>query len=496
MTLNIRESKSRGRSVAQWVVGAALVLMLLLSLDGLIAVESSRMAFDDHFTGRTMRFDYYHSGVAGSEEISLDKFRLEGPWPGSRTRLLDDTNMGKYLFEVVDSATNRTIYSRGFASIYGEWETTGEASDEIRRTFHESQRFPETSKPCQVTLKKRADDGSFREIYSTVFDPASRFVDRSPLKSDGEVWAVFENGEPAQKVDVLVLGDGYTSSQLPKYRADVKRLVGALFATEPFHSRQSDFNVWAIDVPSQDSGISNPRGESWKNTSLGLSFNAFDTDRYVLTMENEALREIAGQAPYDALIIIFNNRKYGGGGIFNLWATCSADTKPAEYVFVHEFGHSFGGLADEYYTSQVAYENFVSPGVEPWEPNITALLDPEHLKWKDLVEDGIPIPTPWEQDGYDKASHEYQRKRAEALKNAVGDEAVEKLFDQVSNETGPMLQRETYAGKIGAFEGAGYQAKGLYRPAVDCIMFTRNPKDFCKVCSRGIERVIDLYSRP
>jgi len=451
--------------------------------------------FDEHFTGATMRFDAFHTGTATEEHLSVDRFRIEGPWPGSRTRLLDDTNLGKYLFEVVDLTTNLTLYSRGFCSIYGEWETTGEARSGAWRTFHESQRFPEPRKACQVVVKKRADDGSFREIFSCKVDPASRFVDRSPLVPNGSAWAVFENGPPASKVDILVLGDGYTAEERDKFHADVARLVGILFDTEPFRSRRDDFNVRAIDLASGASGITNPRRGFWNGTPIGLSFNSLDSDRYVLSLENEAIREIAAQVPYDALMLVANTRKYGGGGIFNLYATCAADSEPAPYIFVHEFGHAFAGLADEYYTSSVAYEDFTPAGVEPWEPNATALLDPKALKWKDLVEPETPIPTPWDQKTYDTASYEYQAKRAKLLEEGASEEAMEALFREVKRITGPMLASETYAGKVGAFEGAAYEAKGLYRPEVDCIMFTRNPTDFCRVCRQAIERVIDLQTK-
>lgn len=452
--------------------------------------------FDQHFTGKTLRFDYYHSGTATEEHVSLDQVRLEGEWPGNRVQLLDDTNLGKYLFVVSDPRTNLPIYSRGFASIYGEWETTGEARSGVWRTFHESQRFPEPKAECQLTLKKRGADGVFREIYSAVIDPGSRFVNRSPLNAQGRAWSVFKSGSSAAKVDFLVIGDGYTAEETPEFHADVKRLVGALFDAEPFRSRRESFNVWAVDTESARSGVSMPRAGVWNDTPLGLSYNAFDSERYMLSYRNRAIREIAALAPYDTLVLLANSRKYGGGGIFNLWATCAADTAAANYIFVHEIGHSFAGLADEYYTSQVAYEGFVASGVEPWEPNITALLDPKRLKWRSLVEPSTPIPTPWNQESYDRVSREYQEKRKKLRTAGASEKELEALFDEVKKQTGPLLDGMRHAGKVGAFEGAGYQAKGLYRPELDCIMFTRNPSSFCRVCTRAIERIIRLYAGP
>lgn len=459
-----------------------------------LSAFSAEPKFEDLFTGKTLRFDYLHSGIATEEHISLDQVRLEGDWPGSRTRLIDDTNLGKYLFEVVDRDTNRVIYSRGFASIYGEWETIDEAKKKIWRSFHESQRFPEPKKEVALVLKKRGDDGIFREIYSGVCDPKGRFVNRSIVPKNGKVWSVFENGAPAKKVDLLILSDGYAAGEQEKFHSDVNRLVPYMFETEPFRRLKNNFNVRAIDVVSPDSGVSNPRKGIWKKTALGLTFNSFDVDRYVLSFDNAAIREVAAQAPYDAIMILFNDRKYGGGGIFNLWATVSSDTDPAPYVFVHEFGHSFAGLADEYYTSEVAYQDFTPAGSEPWEPNITALLDPKNVKWKDLVDTATPMPTPWEQEAYDKASVVYQKRRKAIVDSGAPEQEAERLFAEVKRETGPMLAGQKFSGKVGAFEGAGYQAKGLYRPYTDCIMFTRNPSWFCPVCERAIERVIELYS--
>jgi hypothetical protein len=466
--------------------------MIPLVLPLFLAVQNAA-SFDAQFTGKTLRYDYHHVGTASEEHFALDGYRIEGDWPGSRTHLVDDTNLGKYLFEVVDAATHRVLWSRGFASVYGEWETTGEAKKNWR-AFEESQRFPEPRSPVMLRLSKRADDGCFRELDARVVDPSSRFVDRSPLASRGEVRAVFESGPPARKVDLLVLADGYTAEQRDKFARDVDRLVGVMFDTEPFRAHRGDFNVRALFQASPQAGIANPRKGEWKASPLGCAFNAFDSDRYVLTFENQTLRETAAQAPYDTLILLCNERKYGGGGIFNLWATVTADTEPAPYVFVHEFGHSFAGLADEYYSSQVSYETFNPPGVEPWEPNVTALLDPSKLKWKDLVAEGTPLPTPWDQKRYDEIDLAYQKKRKAAIDAKASEETSEALMREIKLQTKPLLEGEKHFHAVGAFEGAMYEARGLYRPEVDCIMFTRNPTTFCKVCARALERVIATYT--
>ena len=451
--------------------------------------------FDTFFRHKTMRVDYVHSGGLGQEIIGLDQVVSDGPWAGSRTRLVDELNLGKYLFEVLDRRTNRVLYSRGFASIYGEWETTAE-SREVYRSFHESVRFPWPRAPVQVVLKTRDADNSFREIWSTVVDPDSRFVnptDRAPM---GEVWPVFENGPSSQKVDLLVIGDGYTAAQIPKFHADATRLVNALFAEEPFLSRKSDFNVWGLDLPSAESGVSRPRAGQFRRTTLSAEYNIFDSERYLLTYDNRALRDAASAAAYEFLEILVNEEQYGGGGIFNFQATAAADTGFAEYVFVHEFGHHFAGLADEYYTSDVAYETGATYHQEPWEPNVTALHDPANVKWGDFIGVDVSLPTPWDKERFEAGSVAAQGERRELRSDGAPETAMDKLFtDQMERETALLAGME-HAGKVGAFEGASYESTGLYRPEVDCIMFTRNPVGFCRVCRRAIENVIDLYARP
>lgn len=445
-------------------------------------------------TWRTLRFDYLHCGTAAAEHIAPAGFRIEGEWPGSRTQLVEPYDTGKYRFRVYDKQTGQLQWSRGFCSIYGEWETTGPAKDSWG-AFEESQRFPEPKQPARLTLEKRAANGLFAELWSGEVDPGSRFVDRSALPRTGEVLTLREQGPAATQVDLLVIAEGYTQAERAKFAADAQRLTGILLATEPFQRHAQRFNVRGLFVPAAESGLSNPRKGVWRDSAFGAAFNSFDSDRYVLTYRDRVLREAAAQAPYDALIVLCNERKYGGGGIYNLWATVTSDSEAAPYVFVHEFGHSFAGLADEYYSSQVAYEAFQPKGVEPWEANATALLDPAQLKWRDLIEPQTPLPTPWDQAAYDAVDLAYQAKRAQAIAAQASDEQQEELMRDAKTETAPLLAKERHRGKVGAFEGAMYEAKGLYRPEVDCIMFSRNPGSFCRVCERALERTIALYTR-
>jgi hypothetical protein len=450
-------------------------------------------SFDTRFEPRTMRVDYFHTGGKGSEIFALDAVLDDGAWAGSRTRLIDDTNLGKYFFEVVDQSTKQPTYSRGFASIYGEWETTPEVR-QAHRTFHESLRFPWPKAPVTISLKKRQQDQSFAEIWSIAIDPASRFVNRARLEPAGEVWTIFESGPPADKVDIVILGDGYTAAQREKFHADARRLVDALFATEPFKSRKADFNVRAVDLPSAESGIHRTRGNAPRRTALGTQFNIFDSERYVLTLDNRAMRDIASAAPYEFVEILANDQTYGGGGVFNDHATASVDSAYSMYVFIHEFAHHFAALADEYYTSDVAYETGATTHPEPWEPNVTALHDPRRLKWGDLVTSDTPLPTPWPKAEFETRSREFQERRRALRERNVAEADMNALFREQEKWERSLLSAQRYAGRVGAFEGASYEAKGLYRPEIDCIMFTRNPVGFCRVCRRGIERVIDMYT--
>jgi hypothetical protein len=442
----------------------------------------------------TMRVDYYHTGNATEERFSLDRTVVEPlPWPGNPKRPLDETNRGKYLFEVTDGATGMLLFSRGFSSIYGEWETTAEAK-EMNRTFSESLRFPLVDKPARVVIKKRDARNVFREVWRFAIDPADKFVERGrSVPPAGGLIRLHESGDPAGKLDLLILGDGYTNAERGKFERDARRLVAALFATSPFKERQRDINIWGLSPASPQSGISRPSQHIFKRTPLGTSYDAFDSERYVLTFENRAFRELASNAPYDVVEILVNGATYGGGGIFGLYSTVAADSAWAPYIFVHEFGHHLAALADEYYTSDVAYLP-ATDRIEPWEPNVTALLDPATLKWRDLAEATTPLPTPWPKEAFEQYSNGIQRRRREIRAANRPESEMDALFREELAQEKMLLGSSRYASKVGAFEGSNYEARGFYRPQVDCIMFTRNTAGFCAVCRRAIDAILDLYS--
>lgn len=475
------------------------IALLLAALGALVVAHPPIGAvpqdgFDAHFVPRTMRLDYFHTGGLGKEIVALDRVVSDGPWAGSLTRLLDDLNLGAYFFEVSDPETNRVLYSRGFASLYGEWEATDEPKT-VSRTFHESLRFPWPRRPVHVVLKKRGGDGLFREIWSTRVDPDSRFVNAADVAPIGKVVTLLENGPPTDKVDLAILGEGYTAAEMPKFHADARRLLDKLFATEPFKSRKGDFNVRAIDLTAAEAGVNRPHVGKFRRTPVSAEYNIFDSERYLLTLDNRALRDVLSAVPYEFVEILVNEKQYGGGGIFNFQATASVDTAFADYVFVHEFGHHFAGLGDEYYMSPVAYTEAPAQQPEPWEPNITALKDPARLKWRDLVTPGTPLPTPWDKEAWEKQAREYLARRRALIERKAAEAEFDALFREQQKTDTPMLAGMANSGKVGAFEGASYQAKGLYRSQTDCIMFTRDEVGFCAVCRRAIERMVDLYSR-
>jgi hypothetical protein len=444
---------------------------------------------------RTMRIDYYHGGKSHDEWFTLDRTVLEPlEWPGNPAKAIDDSNLGNYQFEVREQSGGKLLYSRGFSSVFAEWKTTDEA-EHANRTFSESLRFPTPSAPVEVLVKKRDEEGAkkdFHVVWKTVVDPKDKFVDRSRPRSPGALITLQKMGDPAGKVDLLVLGDGYTAKERTKFEADARRFMEKLFGASPFKEHRNDFNVWGLCPAADESGISRPSSGIYRRSPLGASYDTFDSERYVLTTENRVMRDVASFAPYEFVEILVNGKTYGGGGIFNQYATVAIDNAWAGYVGVHEFGHHFAGLADEYYTSDVSYRS-QEKRTEPWEPNVTALLNPATLKWKDLAEPGTPLPTPWNKEEFERFEVVIQKQRRQLRAEGKPEAEMEELFRQERKQEEALFRAEKYVGKVGAFEGANYEAKGYFRPEVDCIMFTRYDK-FCAVCRRAIERVIGMYT--
>ncbi|MBA4322849.1 MAG: hypothetical protein C0408_08545, partial [Odoribacter sp.] len=405
-------------------------------------VNNGNVSFDNYFLDKTMRLDYFHSGTSAEEHFAKDRVVSDGIWSGSMKSLIDDLKLGLYFFEVIDKESKVLLYSRGYASVFGEWQTIPEASENWG-TFHESLRLPWPKKPVTVILKKRDSVNNFITIWTTEIDPSSRHVNPADIIHTNQVNVISENGSAGQKVDIVILGDGYSKDEMVKFRNDATRLSGYLMNTEPFKSRSDDFNIRAIEIPGEVSGVNKPHHGVNKRTPLTVHYSSFDSERYALTYDNRTIRDAASQVPYDLMVIMVNERTYGGGGIYNLYTTVSADNKFAEYIMIHEMGHHMAALADEYYTSSVSYE-VPEVKVEPWETNITALFDKNSLKWKDLIADGTPLPTPWNKDEFDKAGYAIQKER-DSLRNALVPETImEDLFTRQMNQENEYFSGEKF----------------------------------------------------
>jgi hypothetical protein len=486
-------------------IGLSVLSVLVLSLTLSAQLPED---FDRYFMDKTMRIDYFHIGDAKEEIVTIDQVYEQGVWTGSLNNLIDTFNNGHYYVKIHDLSSDELIFSKGFDSYYGEYKTTDSAMKGVKRTYHETALIPYPKNKIRFVLEVRNRENKLLPLFSQVINPSGVDICKEPLDKDVKVFEMIESGHPHQKVDVAIIAEGYTKEEEEKCRADLERFADILFSQEPYRTYKDMFNIYGVYKPSEQSGCDEPRRGVFKNTALGASFNSLGSERYLLTEDNKALRDVAAHAPYDALFIMVNHERYGGGGIYNLFCTFTTDNQWHRDLFLHEFGHSFAGLGDEYYTSSVAYDEFYPRGVEPTEANITALLDPENLKWKDLITPGVGIPTPWEKEAFDKMDMDYQKirqdinQKIEEMKRhqAPQDEIErivqksEQLSKQHADKLDAYLAKSKYRDKVGAFEGAGYSAKGLYRPMLDCLMFTKGDKPYCKVCERAIIRVIKHYS--
>jgi hypothetical protein len=444
---------------------------------------------------RTMRVDYDHTGNATEERFALDRVVLEPlEWPGNPARPLDDTNLGKYFFEVVDRKSNRVIYSRGFASVFGEWETTGEAKERFR-TFSESLRFPAPSAPVQILVKKRDSNNAFREIWSTLVDPAGMFVDPSKPPSPGPLLEIEKHGPPAEKIDFLILGDGYTAAERAKFEKDARRLTELLFAVSPFKERRSDFNVWGLCPPTEESGISRPSTGIHRRSRVGATYDAFGSERYVLTFENRSFRDVrllralrVRRDPDELpdvrrgrdLRAVFDGRRRQPLGALRVRPRVRPPFRSARRRVLHLGRRLRAGIGAE----------GRALGAERLRPARSRQAQVEGPRGErdsaaDALAEGkvrddvarFPGPTP----------EDPRRQRTGGADGCP--------FSEEKTEESRLLGGDPHAGKVGAFEGAMYEAKGYFRPQIDCIMFTRDDVGFCAVCRRAIQAVMDLYSK-
>ncbi|MCJ7446146.1 MAG: IgA Peptidase M64 [Bacteroidales bacterium] len=401
--------------------------------------------YDKYFTGKVLRFDFMFAGNNQKTIVYPVGMKEEPFWGGSKTNLIDPFNYGNFRYEVIDSAENTVIYSHGFSTLFQEWQTTAEAKI-MERSFYEVATIPFPKNKVKFVLSMRERNGSFVKLYETVIDPADYFI-RKEKPVNAAVTKIYTAGNPETNVDLAFIAEGYKADEMPKFRDDVRKMADILFAEPPFSEYRNKFNIWAVEAISAESGTDIPGERNYVSTALNSSFYTFDLDRYLTTQDIKSVNDYAALVPHDNIIVLINSTKYGGGGVYNYYSGTTVGHPYTPQVFIHEFAHGFAGLADEYYSSTVAYEEFYPLNIEPWEPNITTMVNFDS-KWKKMIAMETPVPTP----------------------------ALEKYKDIT-----------------GLFEGGGYSAKGIFRPEMECRMKSNSPKGFCSVCREAIKEMIEFY---
>jgi len=407
--------------------------------------QVSNQVFDQLFEQGVMRIDLVFSGTAKETSYALSGVRKEQYYSGPKNKLIDSFDYGDHKFIVKDKASGEMIFSHSYCTLFREWQTT-EESQTLRRAYPHVLRFPWPKATVVVEIHDRSSEGMFNMSWSATFNPASIYTDPgNPYLFESIDLEI--NGSVEEKVDILFLAEGYTAEEMDKFLDDARRSAEYIFSEEPFKSNRNYFNIRALKSASQDSGTDIPGEGVWKNTVVNSSFYTFGIERYMTTMDYKSVCDVASFAPYDQIFILVNTDKYGGGGIYNHYAISAADNLQSRAVVIHEFGHAFGGLGDEYFNSTVAYNDYFPLEVEPWNPNLTTLVD-FASKWKAFIAKGTPVPTP-----------------------------AEDVYDE----------------EVGVYEGGGYMAKGVYRPMIDCRMHT-NEASFCPVCSSALQKMIARVS--
>jgi hypothetical protein len=402
-------------------------------------------SFEHWFEEGVMRVDLVITGNSGVTNYAYESLRKEPFYSGNRSILVDPFNYGDHQFLVKDAASGTLIFSHTYCTLFREWQTTAEAEG-MTRAFSHVVRFPWPKASVVVEMYDRDKKGSFQLSWSEEFDPGSIFADPT-LSKTYSVVDLEIHGVPGEKVDILFLAEGYCEAEMEKFIGDARRSMEYIFSEEPFKSNRESFNVRVVKSAGPDSGTDIPGDLIWKNTVLNSSFYTFGIERYMTTTDYRAVCDVAANAHYDQVFILVNTDKYGGGGIYNFYSISAADNKESRAVVIHEFGHAFAGLADEYFNSSVAYNDYFPLDAEPWNPNLTTMVD-FASKWKERIKKGVPVPTPPE---------------------------------------------ERYSETIGVYEGGGYVARGVFRPMIDCRMHS-NEAAFCPVCTESIMQMISRYT--
>jgi len=418
----------------------------IVFLNLLLITIGAQAQFKEHFKNKTLRIDYVHSGSAEAEYFVFDTLYAEKYWGGSKTNLVDKFDYGNHKFEVYDALTNELLYSRGFSSLFREYQATPEGQSSCK-DFEETVVMPYPKHAVNIVFFSREKDLSWKKLFILPVDPGNRKIYQNKQKKYKKN-KVHHSGKHNSKLDIVIIAEGYTAKEMDKFNDDCERFKGYILEAEPYKQNMDKVNIWAVESVSEESGTDIPGEDIWKNTAAGTNFYTFGSERYLTTEDMWSVRDIAANAPYDQIYILVNHEKYGGGGIYNYYSLGTSDNSAADFLFQHEFGHAFAGLGDEYYSSEVAVEDFYPTNVEPWEPNITTRVDFSR-KWENMISSSTPVPTP---------------------------------------------ETEEYEHTVGLFEGGGYVAKGVYRPYIDCTMKSVKYDAFCPVCKRAIQRMIDFYA--
>lgn len=419
--------------------------LLLFAFAFSLLSKAQHISFEQYFLDEgSLRMDVFQCGNADTSHYVFERFIIEPYFGGSKVNLTDPFHSGTNRVKVIDAQTNTTIYSKGYCPLFREWQTTGEAK-KMERCYEESVSVPLPRNKAYIILERRNYEGVFVEVFSKLYEPGEMF-NTSERRYVFPVDDVLINGTPESKVDIVILPEGYTAGEMALFQQHCRDLANVFAKQEPFASHIKDFNFRAVLAPSEESGTDIPGSNKWVRTILNSHFHTFYIDRYCTTRNYFSVKDVAANAPYDQIYILVNSSDYGGGGFYNYYSMSTAGNMASPVVIAHEFGHAFAGLGDEYEEADNPLGLLYNLNVEPWEPNLSTLAD-FSSKWAGLVKTGTPVPTP-----------------ADSL----------------------------HAHTVGAFEGAAYLGKGMYRPQIHCMMRDYSP--FCAVCNRRIEAVIKAHS--
>lgn len=402
--------------------------------------------FTEFFEDKTLRVDYLFTGNVERQAIYLDELSQLPSWAGRRHHLSELPLEGNGQIVVRDLSNKQCIYKTSFSSLFQEWLSTDEAK-ETAKGFENTFLLPYPKQPVEVEITLFSPRREVMASYKHVVRPDDILIHQRGVSHITPHRYVHQSGDKSHCIDVAILAEGYTEDEMDIFYRDAESTCESLFSHEPFRSMKNKFNIVAVASPSTDSGVSVPREKQWKQTAVHSHFDTFYSDRYLTTSRVKSIHNALAGIPYEHIIILANTDVYGGGGIYNSYTLTTAHHPMFKPVVVHEFGHSFGGLADEYFYEDDVMTDTYPLNVEPWEQNITTRVD-FASKWEDMLASDTPVPTP-----------------TNVRKNHP----------------------------IGVYEGGGYSAKGIYRPSFNCRMKTNGYSEFCPVCQRALRRMIEFY---